>query len=254
MATFTSATTITARYNALTPQRACAIPDPGGVFVQSGTLDGPEYMAFGPGGYLYVASHANNSVYRFDTDGSNVDGPGGYISGGGLDGPAGLSFGPDGYLYVSSEHNSTVRRYDVSGSSAIFIDDYVSDASITDNVYLVFQPGHHVTVSDSPPTDITPNSSSINENVDTTGGATIGTLTATDPDVGDTLTYTIVGGADQSKFSIGGSGDELILDDGILNFESKSSYSVLVRVTDAAMNIYEELLTVAVNDSMKHRR
>ena len=77
----------------------------------------------------------------------------------------------------------------------------------------------------------------------------MGTLTATDEDAGETFSYTIVGGADAALFSIGGAGsDELILDDGVLDFETQSSYQVIVRVTDCGGTTYDETLTVNVND------
>ncbi|MEL7498301.1 MAG: Ig-like domain-containing protein [Planctomycetota bacterium] len=103
-------------------------------------------------------------------------------------------------------------------------------------------------IANAPPTDITPNSFNINENTDTTGGTTVGVLSASDPDVGESFSYSIVGGTDQALFSIGGGGDELVLNDGILDFESKSSYSVIVRVTDSASNTYDETLVVNVNN------
>ena len=59
-----------------------------------------------------------------------------------------------------------------------------------------------------------------------------------------------MGGADAGVFSIGGAGnDELILTDGVLDFESQSSYSVIVRVTDSGGLTYDETLTVAVTNS-----
>ena len=43
---------------------------------------------------------------------------------------------------------------------------------------------------------------------------------AIDPDAGETFAYAVGGGADQPKFSIGGAGgDELIISDGLLDFE-----------------------------------
>ena len=78
-----------------------------------------------------------------------------------------------------------------------------------------------------------------------------GTLSATDLDASDTQTYTIVGGADAALFTIGGAGsDELILDDGMLDFETQSSYQVTLRVTDSGTPglTYDELLTITVND------
>ena len=108
-----------------------------------------------------------------------------------------------------------------------------------------------VTVTDvnETPTDIVPNGFSVDENTDTSGGYSLGTLATTDEDSAETFTYTIVGGADQAKFSIGGaSNDELILTDGILNHEAQASYQVTVRTTDAGGLSYDETLTVSVND------
>ncbi len=99
------------------------------------------------------------------------------------------------------------------------------------------------------PTAITPTSFNINENVDTSSGTSVGTLVATDEDAGESFTYSVIGGADQAKFSIGGAlNDELILTDGTLNFESQPEYSVRVRVTDSFGNTYDETITVNVND------
>ncbi len=101
----------------------------------------------------------------------------------------------------------------------------------------------------SPPTDISPNSFSVDENIDTTGGYTLGTLTTTDPDAAESFSYSVLPGGDGALFSIGGvSSDELIVDDGILDFETKSTYSVTVRVTDSGLNTYDETITVTVHD------
>ncbi|MCL5279171.1 MAG: cadherin domain-containing protein [Planctomycetes bacterium] len=89
----------------------------------------------------------------------------------------------------------------------------------------------------------------VDENTDTRSGTSVGTLTTTDPDAGDTGTYSIVGGADQLCFRIGGAGNnELILTDGILDYETKSSYQVTVRVTDSGGLSQERTFTVAVNN------
>ncbi|MFT7629918.1 MAG: VCBS repeat-containing protein [Mariniblastus sp.] len=99
------------------------------------------------------------------------------------------------------------------------------------------------------PTDIAPDSFAIDEHVDTSSGTSVGILTSTDPNTSETATYAIVGGLDAISFSIGGLGsDELILNDGVLDFESQSSYSVIVRVTDSGGLWYEENITVNVND------
>ena len=108
----------------------------------------------------------------------------------------------------------------------------------------------NVTDLNETPTDILPNSFSVNENIDTTGGHSVGTLTASDPDSGETFSYAIVGGADAGLVSIGGAGsDELILTDGVLDAEAQGSYQVIVRVTDSGTPglTYYETLTITVN-------
>ncbi|WP_197452459.1 DUF4347 domain-containing protein [Rosistilla carotiformis] len=97
------------------------------------------------------------------------------------------------------------------------------------------------------PTDIAPNGATVNENIDTSGGYAVATMTASDLNAGDTATYSIIGGLDQAKFSIAG-GDQLILTAGRLDFESQSTYRVEVRVTDSEGLFYDELLTIGVND------
>ena len=50
-------------------------------------------------------------------------------------------------------------------------------------------------------------------------------------DAGDTFTYSVVGGTDASKFST--SAAQLLIADGVLDFETKPSYQVTVRSTDS---------------------
>ncbi len=96
------------------------------------------------------------------------------------------------------------------------------------------------------PTDIAPDSFNVDENTNTTGGYLLGTLSTADLDAGDTFTYTKLVGLDGALFTI--SGDELRLDAGMLDFETKSSYSVDVRVTDSFGLSRDETITVNVND------
>ena len=121
-------------------------------------------------------------------------------------------------------------------------------ATVTDTSNNTSEFAANVDVENAP-TDIAPNSFSVDEWIDTSSGYSVGGLTSTDADVAETFTYSVVGGADQAKFSIGGGSlDELILTDGTLDFETQSSYSVTVRTTDSTGRWYEETLTVNVND------
>ncbi len=129
---------------------------------------------------------------------------------------------------LGASRNITVRATSADGSTA----DTVFTISIND-------------VNETP-TDLMPNSFNVVENIDTTGGYSLGTLSSIDPDAGESFTYSIVGGADGAVFSL--SGDQLLLNAGVLNFENKSSYSVRVRSTDSGGLWHEETLVINVLD------
>ncbi len=87
------------------------------------------------------------------------------------------------------------------------------------------------------------------ENTNTASGLSVGTLSAFDINENETFTYTVTGGADAAKFSIGGgNSDELILTDGVLDFESQSSYTVVVDVEDAEGNAATQTITIRVGN------
>jgi subtilase family protein len=88
----------------------------------------------------------------------------------------------------------------------------------------------------------------IPDGTNTAAGVSAGTLTTVDPDAGSTgFEYSIFGGADAAKFSIGGvNADRLILTDGVLSHAAKPSYAVTVRTTDVGGLTFDQPLTVPV--------
>ena len=102
------------------------------------------------------------------------------------------------------------------------------------------------TGTNTAPTDIALSPASIAEN--NAVNATVGTLSATDPDAAETHTFTLVTGAgstDNGSFTINGTA--LRLTPGA-NFELKNSYALRVRVTDSSSGTYEEALTVTITN------
>lgn len=96
----------------------------------------------------------------------------------------------------------------------------------------------------SAPTDISISGSTVY----TTAGvnAPVGTLSATDPDAGDTATFTLVAGTgdtDNASFNI--SGASLRANDP--SALGASTRSVRIRATDSAANTYEEAFTITVS-------
>jgi autotransporter-associated beta strand protein len=96
------------------------------------------------------------------------------------------------------------------------------------------------------PTDIALAPAAVDENQPI--GTTVGTLTTTDPDAGNTFTYTLVAGAgdtDNAAFSIDG---DALKTGAVFDYETKSSYTVRVRTTDQGGLWYEEAFTIGIND------
>ena len=125
----------------------------------------------------------------------------------------------------------------VAGTKQFTISATDGGTIISANITLIFN---------SAPTDIGLSASSIAEN--NAANAVVGTLSTTDPDAGDTHTYTLVSGSgdtDNSLFNI--SNNSLRVNTG-LDFETKSTYSIRIRTTDAGGLSYEKVFTITVTN------
>ncbi len=125
---------------------------------------------------------------------------------------------------------------------------------------LTYDENFTITVTDtnSAPTDIQidgGNTDSIDEN--TSSGTTVGTLTTTDADGGDTHTYTFVAGTgdeDNAKFTIGGAGSDEVKLAFVPDFETPvddntdNTYNLRIQTDDGNGGTYVEAITVTVND------
>lgn len=102
------------------------------------------------------------------------------------------------------------------------------------------------TGTNSAPTDITLSAASIAEN--NAANATVGTLSATDADAGDTQTFTLVSGtgsSDNASFTIAGAALRLTPS---ADFETKSSYSVRVGTNDGNGGNFEKPFTITISN------
>ena len=102
-----------------------------------------------------------------------------------------------------------------------------------------------IAVNDAP-TDISLSPNVVNQS--TGANAEVGTLSAADPDTGDTFTYTLVSGTgdtNNASFNISGS----ILYANNASAMTAGAYSVRIRVSDGSLT-YEKALTVTVIDNV----
>lgn len=117
---------------------------------------------------------------------------------------------------------------------------------VTDTGGLSYEKYFAVVVTDvnETPTDLALSNDVIAENQPS--GTVVGTLSATDPDVGDSRTFSLVAGAvDNASFEVVGSELRTVE---AFDFEVRASYDVLVRVTDGAGHTFDKTVTVTVTD------
>ena len=117
-----------------------------------------------------------------------------------------------------------------------------------DQAGTTFQKNFTISVRDLPetPTNLVLSSNSIKEN--SASNAQIGTLNASDPDVGSLLTFALVtgsGSTDNASFAIVGN---KLNAKSSYNFESKSSYLIRVRATDQTNRFVENTFTISIED------
>ncbi|HEY3324999.1 MAG TPA: cadherin domain-containing protein [Planctomycetota bacterium] len=118
----------------------------------------------------------------------------------------------------------------------------------TDAGGLFFEKSFTISVSDvnEAPTDLELSSATIAENQPE--GTTVGNFTTTDPDAGDTFTYTLVTGAgddDNAAFTLNGAA---LKAGASFDYESKSSYSIRVRTTDVGGLFFEKIFAISITN------
>ena len=124
-------------------------------------------------------------------------------------------------------------------------DSYEITLQVEDSVGNVYTETVTINVADinEGPSDIALSGAIVNENA---SGAIVAALTSTDPDAGDTATYSITEDA-SGLFEV--VGNELKLKDGVsLDHEAQDSYDITLQVEDSAGSVYTETVTINVAD------
>ncbi|GAK55680.1 fibronectin type III domain protein [Candidatus Vecturithrix granuli] len=96
------------------------------------------------------------------------------------------------------------------------------------------------------PTNLSLSNSSVAESQPI--GTVVGTFTTTDPNAGDTFTYSLVSGtgsADNGSFTISGN---TLKTAAIFDYETKNSYSIRVQTRDAGGLTFQKVFTITVTD------
>lgn len=153
--------------------------------------------------------------------------------------------GTDLLNHSGSNNKDTSHTYSTSinlssGDTIYFMIDNQYNGSINVDIDIDFTPAN------SAPTDISIDSSSVNENMPV--GTTVGTLSSDDVDAGDTHTYSLVAGSgDTDNISFNIIGDELTTN-AMFDYETKSSYSVRIQSDDGDGGTFAKAFTITIND------
>jgi hypothetical protein len=181
----------------------------------------------------------NTSIGRFNTLDPDSGDSFTYalVSGVGATNNANFNITSLGYL-----RNTTVFNYEViTNPLSIRVE-------TTDFAGLTYEGTFDITITNvnETPTNISLSSSSISENVPT--GTTVGTLSTTDVDAGDTFTYSLydtLNYPDNSSFTITGTSLKSAV---VFDYETQSSYSIRVRSTDAGGLTYTKTITITITN------
>jgi hypothetical protein len=153
----------------------------------------------------------------------------------------------NGSFTITGSSLNTGAVFDYETKTSYFIrvrsTDDGTPAYYTEKIFIIA-----INNTNDPPTGISLSSSTVDENLPT--GTVVGSFTTTDPDTGDTFTYSLVpglGSDDNTSFTI--SGNNLVTAE-IFNFEARSIYSIRVRSTDSGISplSFDKIFTITIND------
>ena len=146
------------------------------------------------------------------------------------------------YFLVGGEGDSDNSSFSINGNSLLSAEIFDFDLKATYNIRIqsddgkegIFAKSFGISVNDANEKPIiTSDTFTLAENSD--NGTVLGTVEASDPD-GDTLTYTIVSGNDAEGFSLNSNSGELtVKDSSALDYETITSFDLLVQVSDGLL-------------------
>ena len=144
-----------------------------------------------------------------------------------------LTYDPDGQFEHLPAGNSTTDSFSYTVSDG-------NGGNDTAIVTITIKGGNDA------PVGITLDNASVAENQPS--GTAVGSFSTTDPDIGDTFTYSLVSGegdADNADFTITGSQLQSAVS---FDYETTNSYSIRVRTTDSGSLYHEEAFTITITD------
>jgi len=133
--------------------------------------------------------------------------------------------------------DGSLLNYEANASHSITVRVTDSGGLTYDKIFTI-----NLTNVNETPTDLSLSANTVAEN--SANGTVVGTVSGTDPDSGDTKSYSFTDSAG-GRFAINSStGQITVANSALLNYESATSHSVTVRVTDGGGLTYDETFTI----------
>ena len=145
-----------------------------------------------------------------------------------------LAFSPDGGPVCGTGYEFRVRAY---GDGATYVAGWGAES----------EPEPVTTGPCNRDPEFDPDSHTFSVSEDASTGGTVGTVSATDPDEGDTVSYSITAGNGDGKFMIDGATGEITVN-AALDYETTDEYRLTVEASDERGGTDTATVTVTVTD------
>ncbi|MGC4098880.1 MAG: cadherin domain-containing protein [Nitrospira sp.] len=154
---------------------------------------------------------------------------------------AGGRFAIDSATGVVTVANGSLLDYESAASHMVTVRVMDSGGLTYDETFTI----NLLNVNEAP-TDLSLSANTVAENA--ANGTVVGTISAVDPDSGDTHTYTLTDTAG-GRFTINSATGVITVANGaLLNYETSTSYTIIVRVTDEGGVTYDKSFTITLTD------
>ena len=156
-----------------------------------------------------------------------------------IEGDTGTPFAINGNTGQITVNNSAALDFETTPAFTLTVQ--VSDGNLTDDATLTIK------LNDVNETPVI-NDAKVSLNENSVSGSLINTMTASDPDAGEVLSYSIIAGNTGTAFAINSSSGEITVNNSeALDFESTPSFNLAILVTDGSLTD-EATLTITIID------
>ncbi len=216
----------------------------GGNFTQAGGAPASRVARWNGTTWSALGTGVNNIVYAVAGSGADVYVGGNFTTAGGAPVNRVARWNGTTWNPLGTGLDNTVNALAVSGATVYAGGNFttVGDGSKATAYFGIYA----AAAPNAAPTALGLSNNIVDEN--TGANAVVASLVTTDPDVGDTHTYTLVSGVGSTDNALVNISGNLLRITASPDFETKNSYAIRVRTTDAGGAFFENTFTITIVD------